>query len=310
MPEAKDYYDILGVSEEAGAKEIKRSYRKLAQKYHPDRNPDNPAAEDRFKEVQEAYSVLSDDEKRKQYDAMRHSPFAGAGGGFGGGNGWSAQRGPGGGTRVHFDMGEGAGDAGGFSDIFSSIFGGGGSARTRDPFTRSRQQQRGRDVETQLRLSFDEALQGGRREVQLPDGGTVRIKIPKGVRSGFKIRLRGRGQPGPGDQHGDLYVTFQVGSHPRFRREGNDLRLTERISAFQAMLGTSRRIENAYGKRIKLTIPAGTQPGETFRLRGQGVETKEGAGDLYVKVEVTIPEHLTRAQREEIQRAGEHTGLI
>ena len=311
MPQAKDYYDILGVSEEASAKEIKRAYRKLARKYHPDRNPDDEAAEERFKEVQEAYSVLSDEEKRSQYDAMRNNPFAGAAGGFGEGNGRSSYRSAeGGGTRVHFDVGEG----GGFSDIFSSIFGGGREAESTqwgEPFSQGRRRQaRGRDVETQIRLSFDEALRGGRREVQLPDGDRVRIKIPKGVRNGFKIRLRGRGQAGPSGQSGDLYVTFKVGSHPRFRREGDDLHLTEHINAFEAMLGTARRIENAYGKRIKLTVPPGTQPGETFRLRGQGVEAEKGTGDLYVKIEVTVPENLSEPQRQALQEAGRQAGIL
>jgi molecular chaperone DnaJ/curved DNA-binding protein len=315
MPETKDYYDILGVDEDASQKEIKKAYRTLAREYHPDRNPDKPNAEEKFKNIQEAYSVLSDQEKRRQYDAQRNSPF---GGGFGGFNGNGSRRGRGrGGQRVHFEQGNfddvfGGGRTG-FDDIFDSFFGGrgDGGARTRgrqrgggrDPFQQQRQQQTGgRDIETKLRLSFQEALHGGKREVELPSGESVRINIPKGVRSGFKIRLRGYGQRGPRGQRGDLYVTFDVGDHPRYDRKGDDLYVTEQVSAFEAMLGTDRRVKTPYGQRIKVTIPAGTQPGERLRLRGQGVQTEDGAGDLYVKVDVHIPEDLSDEQRERVQQ--------
>lgn len=305
MPQTKDYYDILGVDEGASAKEIKKAYRDLARKYHPDRNPDKPDAEDRFKEIQEAYSVLSDEEKRDQYDAQRRF------GGFGGqqGFGQNGGRGPGGGFDVRFEQGQGGG--GGFGDIFNSFFGGGGrGGQTRSPFGQQQRRTKGQDVETTLRISFDDALRGGKREVTLPDGETIRIDIPKGVRSGFKIRLRGLGEPGPRGERGDLYVTFRVADHPRFRRKGDDIYVTESVNAFEAMLGTERRIPTPYGQRIKVTIPAGTQPGEKLRLRGQGVRTESGSpGDLYVEIDVTIPDDLSKTQRDTLQKAAEEANL-
>jgi molecular chaperone DnaJ/curved DNA-binding protein len=320
MPQTKDLYDVLGVDEDASKKDIKKAYRDLARKHHPDRNPDDPNAEEKFKEIQKAYSILSDEEKRQQYDAQRRF---GGGGGFGGGRGFGGQS-AGGGPEIRFEQGnfdEVFGGRGGLGDIFESFFGGrgGGATRGQDPFRQQRgQQQRrrqsrqpsGQDIETKLRLSFREALEGGRKQVELPTGESIRLKIPQGVRDGTKIRLRGRGQAGPTGQRGDLYVTFQVGDHPRFRRKGDDIHLTETVGVFEAMFGTERRIPTPYGQRIKVTIPEGTQPGEKLRLRGQGVKTDDGQGDLYVEVDVDIPGDLTDDQRETLREAAEEAGLI
>lgn len=333
MPETKDYYKTLGVEEDASAEEIKKAYRKLAQKYHPDRNPDNPRAEEKFKEIQEANEVLSDPEKRKKYDAMRRGGFGGFGGGAEAGRGGQYYRAPDG-TRVRFEQGGdlggidledlfgggagarrtggGTGGASGFSDFFNRFFGGVGR-ETSDPFRQQQRQQqarRGQDIETTLRIPFDQALQGGRTQVTLPDGDKVRLKIPKGARSGMKIRLRGRGQPSPGGKRGDLYVTFQVEKHPRFRRKGDDLYVTETVSIFEAMFGITRSITTAYGQQIKLNIPAGTQPGERLRLKGQGVQTKDGQGDLYVEVNVRVPDDLTEAQKQTLRKGAEEAGLL
>lgn len=301
------YYDTLGVEEDASAREIKKAYRKLARKHHPDRNPDDPDAEERFKEIQEAYSVLSDEEKRRQYDAQRRNPFGGQG--FGQGGNGRRQR-----VNINQEFGQG-----GLGDIFESFFGGGGVGGRgqqggRDPFSQARQQQRRRqpqtrDAETRLHLSFDEALEGGRQTVELPSGESIRLRIPKGVRSGYKIRLRGRGPADPRGKRGDLYVTFEVGDHPRYRREGNNLHLTETVSALDAMLGTKRRIPTPYGQNISVTIPAGTQPGEKLRLKGQGVQTEKETGDLYVHIDVHIPENLTDAQREKLESTVKEIGL-
>lgn len=308
MPQTKDYYDILGVSEDASSSEIKKAYRSLARKHHPDRNPDDGDAEERFKEIQEAYSVLSDDEKRRQYDQQRK--FGGA---FGG-NGFRS----GGGPNVRFEQGNyedmfGGRGRGGMGDIFESFFGGGGRQRSRsqDPFQQQRRQQaaRGQDIETTLRISFQESLNGGKRQVKLPGGEKIRLTVPQGVRDGYKVRLRGRGQQGPRGQAGDLYVTFRVGDHPRFRRRGDDVYLTESISAFDAMLGTTREIETPYGQTIKLNVPAGSQPGEKLRLKKQGVKTDDGQGDLYVELDVQIPENLTEAQRQTLRAAAKEAGL-
>jgi molecular chaperone DnaJ/curved DNA-binding protein len=319
MPQTKDLYDILGVDEDASKQEIKKAYRTLARKHHPDRNPDDPKAEDKFKEIQKAYSILSDEEKRQQYDAQRRF---GGGGGFGGPNGGRGGFGQGGGPNVHFEQGgfdEVFGGRGGLGDIFESFFGGrgrGGATRGPDPFRQQggqrRQQQRrgGQDVETKLQLSFDEALQGGRKQVELPTGESIRLNIPQGVRNGYKIRLRGRGQAGPTGQRGDLYVTFEVGDHPRFRRKGDDIHLTEEIDVFEALLGTERRIPTPYGQRLKLTIPPGTQPGEKLRLKSQGVKTDDGQGDLYVEIDVDIPASLSDDQRETLRAAAEEADLL
>ncbi len=305
MPQLKNYYDILGVNEKAGAEEIKKVYRKLAQKYHPDRNPDKPDAEDRFKEVQEAYSVLSDAKKRKQYDRMRQNPF-GAFGGFTANNGDRFYQRPDG-TYVRFSNDDGDIDfsdifgdtVGGIGDFFSRIFGGDAPKTRQTPNTK-----------TTVRLSFDQALRGGKTTVRLPDGKTVRLTIPRGVHDGFRIRLKGRGQQGADGQRGHVFVTFKVDPHPRFRREDDDLYVTETINAVEAMLGTTRHLTNPYGKRIKVPIHAGTQPGARLRLKGQGVQTDQGAGDLYVEVEVLIPENLTEAQRDALRKAAKKAGLV
>ncbi len=319
MPETKDYYKILGVKESADAGEIKKKYRKLAREFHPDRNPDDLTAENRFKEVQEAYEVLSDPEKRKQYDVMRKNPF-GFGNGFDTSGGGRFYRAPDG-TYVRFDTGGrgprdagdpfgGEGGLGGLGDIFGRFFGGETPREEPRARTRRRPEPRGRDVETTLRLSFEEALKGGKTEVKLPDGTAIRLSIPKGVRDGYKIRLRGRGQAGPTGEPGHLYVTFHVADDPRFRREENDLYVTETVSPFEAMLGTSRRITSAYGKNVKLTIPPGAQPGDKLRLRGLGVETDDAKGDLYVEVAVAIPKNLSDEQKATLREAAEKAGLV
>lgn len=305
MPDLKDYYEILGVGENASSDEIKKAYRKLAQEYHPDKNPDQPEAEEKFKAVQEAYSVLSDPDQRKQYDARRKNPFGGFGNGFGSQGGTYERWGDG--THVRFEAPFDDG-GGGFGDLFSRFFGGGEAA---DPFTERRtRRSRGADLETTLNISFDQALKGGKTEVKLPDGATVRLDIPKGVDSGLKIRLKGRGAKGPGGERGDLYVTFQVAPHPKFKREGKDLLMPVEVNPFEAMFGTTRRVRTPYGKQIKVPIPGGTQPGERLRLRGQGVEAKDGTGDLYVEVVVRIPKKLSAEKETALKEAAKKAGLL
>ena len=311
MPPLPDYYKALSVSEDASANDIKKAYRKLARDHHPDRNPDSPEAEERFKEVQAAYDTLGDATKRKQYDQMRRDPFAGRDfRGFGGGDpsGGRFYRTPDG-TYVRVEStgfgpdegyqfsDEGPGGLGGLGDLFGQFFGGGGGGRGPGAAAGQRgaprQAPRGGDIDTRLSISFEESLGGGKTEVSLPDGEKVRITIPKGVEDGTKVRLRGRGQPGPTGQRGDLFITFDVRPDPRFRREGNDLTTTATINVAEALLGTTRAITTAYGSTVKVTIPAGTQPGERLRLRGQGITTDGGAGALYVEIVVTIPKALT-----------------
>ncbi len=289
MAAVKDYYKVLGVDEGASATDIKKAYRELARKYHPDRNQGDPTAEERFKEIQEANDILSDEEARREYDMRRRNPFGG-GGGFSTGSGSRFYQTPDG-AFVRFDTGDGgsargADPLGGFADIFGRVFSGGG-----------RPSGRGRDVETTVTLTFDESIAGGKKEVLLPSNERIRLTVPKGVRDGFRIRLRGRGQNGAGGR-GDLYVTFRVTPSLRYARKGDDLYVSERVSVFDAMLGASREITTAYGKTIKLSIPPGTQPGETLRVRGQGVETDKGRGDLMVEIRVEVPWALSDEQKE------------
>lgn len=308
----KDYYTILGVAEKADEAEIKKAYRRLAREYHPDRNPDKPDAEARFKEIQEAYDTLSDQKKRRQYDAMRRNPFAGRGG-FGGGfggfedfrtrTGSRYYRAPDGSfVRADDEMGGAFGDEGfgGLGDIFSRFFGADARGpRTEEPATR----------EVRLRVPFETSLTGGRLRVKLPDGQSVRLTVPRGMQSGYRVRLKGKGaQAATG--RGTVIVIFEVDDHPRFRRVGDDLYTETVVTSFEAIFGTTANITNAYGNTIKLAIPAGTQPGEKLRLRGQGVETDDGrVGDLYVEIGVSIPKDLTPAQIEALRRAAKEAGL-
>lgn len=301
----KDFYEILGVKETADTAAIKKAYRGLARKYHPDKNPDDKNAEQRFKEVQEAYEILSDSEKRKKYDAMRKNPFGSSGSFddfFSTGGGSRFYRAPDG-SYVRTEFGGETGHAEdpfgdeGLGDIFSRFFGGGQAQEWRGPRGRTK------PTETTAQLSFEQSLTGGKLKVTLPDGERVNLSIPKGVRDGFKVRLKGRGVP-TGSGRGDLFVTFRVKESVRFRRVADDLYTTVTITAVEAMLGHTQNIENAYGETVKLSIPAGIQPGEKLRLRGQGVRTAEGKGDLYVEIKVSIPRNLSEEQRRALDSFG------
>lgn len=310
----KDYYAILGVSETADEAALKKAHRKLARDFHPDRNPDDPSAEERFKEVQEAYDTLGNAQKRRAYDARRRNPFGESGGGpFGSGGGgfedlftsssgtrYRANRD---GSYVRFDTGGGAGapfedidDAG---DLFSRFFRGGAAGGARSA--------PGRDAETEITLTFDEALRGAAKEFTI-NGEPIRIQVPEGARDGMKIRVRGRGLAGPGGARGDLYVRFNVTDDGRFRREGNDLYLTETIDALEAILGTNRTITTAYGDRIRISVPPGTQPGDKLRVRGKGVVRASKTGDLYVEIAVETP-RLSELQREALRQAARDAGV-
>ncbi len=307
----KDYYSVLGVTPSADEAAIKKAHRKLARDFHPDRNPDNPSAEERFKEVQEAYDTLGDAKLRRTYDARRSNPFGGNSGQpgspyddlfTGSGNRYRANRD---GSYVRYDTG----GSGGFeqspfddsSDLFSRFFGG-GSGAARGPRTTP-----GRDAETTISLTFAEALSGASKEFTI-NGEPIRITVPKGASNGMKIRVKGRGMAGSGGARGDLYVTFNVSDDNRFRRDGNDLYLTETVDAFEAMLGASRTLATAYGDRIRITIPPGSQHGDKLRVRGKGVVRSSKTGDLYIEIAVETP-RLSDEQRDALRAAVSDAGI-
>ena len=295
MFEATDYYHVLEIGESASADQVKHAYRRLALACHPDHNPGDPSAEERFKGLQSAYEVLVDPTRGAAYDRARHSPF-GRGSLFdtaatAGASDFSASRGHVGSRSA------------GPSDVFSFFF--------EEP---TRPAARGADVEVQLQLTFDQALRGGTTDLPVQGGEPVRLVIPRGVRSGVKIRVSGRGRAADGSAAGslpgDLYVTLRVDASPRFRREGDHLHIVETVSAIEAILGAARSITNPYGQTIRVAIPAGTQPGERLRLRGQGVATDKRTGDLFVEVNVMVPRELTDAQRAELERTAHAIGLL
>ncbi len=298
--EYKDYYQILGVNRNASDDEIKRAFRKLALKYHPDRNPGNKQAEEKFKEINEAYEVLSDPEKRRRYDQLGDSYFrwqqSGAPGGFDWSQ-WVSQ--PAGGVRVEVgDLDDLFG--GSFSEFFQSIFGGyGRSAGTATAGTRTRTRTaRPAPVEYPIQITFEEAYRGGERTLDI-DGRRVQVKIPAGADNGTKIRMAGMGQVMPDGTRGDLYLVVEITPDPRFERKGHDIYTEFDLDLYTAVLGGEARLQTPEGA-VLLTIPAGTQPGQTFRLAGRGMpylKNPSQRGDLYARAKVSLPRHLTPEQR-------------
>jgi molecular chaperone DnaJ len=353
----KDYYRVLGVSETASQKDIKNAYRKLSRRYHPDANPGDKAAEERFKEVSAAYDVVGDAEKRKEYDEVRRLGPVGAG--FPGGGGAGA--GPGGGFRFE--------DLGDLGDVLGGLF---GRARTRGGAGPRRGQgpHRGQDLEAELHLAFEDAAQGITTTVHLTSeaacstcrgtgarpGTTphtcprcegrgvldenqgffsfstpcpqcagrgytvdepcptcrgsgiehrsreVKVRIPTGVEDGQRIRLRGKGGPGRnGGPAGDLFVTVRVAAHRLFGRRGRDLMLTVPVTFPEAALGADITVPTLDEGTVKVRIPAGTRSGRTFRVRGRGVATPKGTGDLMVTVEVAVPQRLSATERKAVE---------
>lgn len=280
-----DYYQLLGLKKGASAEEIKRAYRKQAVKYHPDKNPGDKAAEEKFKEINEAYAVLSDPKKKAQYDqfgsAGFHERFTQE----------DIFRG--------FDVGDLFKDAGfDTNDIFSRIFGG-GFKQGGGGFGGRR---RGEDFTMELAVSFREAYTGCEKRIAFMREGKreeLSVKVPAGADSGARLRIHGKGGEGVGGAPGDLYLTVKVGSDPHFDREGDDIVVERRIRFTEAALGTSLEVATMEGaKRIK--VPAGIQPGTKIRLTGLGFPHmgRSGRGDFYVRVGVKVPEQLTAPQRE------------
>ncbi|HEX8960598.1 MAG TPA: DnaJ C-terminal domain-containing protein [Geobacteraceae bacterium] len=286
MPSA-DYYQVLGLKKSASPDEIKRAYRKLAVKYHPDKNPGNKEAEEKFKEINEAYAVLSDPQKKAQYDQFGSAGFH---------QRFSQED-----IFRGFDVGDLFKDAGfGTDDIFSRIFGGGFQ---RGGFAFGGGRRRGEDFTMELPISFREAFSGGEKRVAFMRDGKreeLSVKVPAGVDTGARLRVHGKGGEGAGGgAPGDLYLTVKVGRDPHFEREGDDIIVERQIKFTEAALGTSLDVVTMEGtKRIK--VPAGIQPGTKIRLTGLGFPRmgKSGRGDFYVRIGVRVPEQLTTTQRE------------
>ena len=312
----KDFYAVLGVAKDADSAAIKKAYRNLAKKYHPDRNPDDAAAAEKFKEIGEAYAVLSDAKERQQYDAIRSM----AGGG------------------ARFTSGTGGGAGAGFEDIFSSMFGGGGGnvrfttsggadpdidellrqfgaaggaggfggRRSRGPFGfggfgSQPEPVKGPDVVTSATLSLRDAVAGTTVELTA-DGRTMTVRIPAGVHNGQKIRLRGKGRPGrDGGENGDMVITITVAKHPVYSIDGVNLRMDLPVTLKEAALGATVEVPLLDGTTTRIKIKPGTSSGTVMRVRGKGVATSKKTGDLLVTIQVAVPRRLSRAAKEALE---------
>ena len=301
----RDFYADLGVSKQASADEVKRAYRKLARENHPDANPGDSRAEDTFKRVSEAYSVLSDSDKRRQYDQVRQMAGSGAGArsGFGGPR-------PGGGS-AGFDLGDLFG--------FSSSGGGMGTADAEGLFERlfggaqstGRRAAKGADVEAELELDFRTAARGGQLPLEMADEAgarTLQVRVPAGVGDGQRIRLAGRGRPGAGGgPPGDLYIRVRVAPDPVFERSGNDLVVHLPVTFPEAALGATVTAPTLEGS-VSLRVPAGSPSGRALRVRGRGMPTRGGTGDLLVTLQITVPEELGDDARRAVESYAAATG--
>lgn len=300
---ADDYYNVLGVQRGASADEIRRAYRKLARENHPDVKPDDEKAAEKFKQVQEAYSVLSDAEKRSKYDRFGHAAFQGKG--SNGGSAWTGS-GP-------IDLGELFGGAGGvdLGDIFGGAFGSGafGGARTRRHA--SPRPQKGRDAETSIEIPFTTAAEGGTYDLTVSASGKTErlsIRIPAGIESGKSIRLSGQGHPGSnGGPAGDLLVKVRIAPHPWFRREGSDLFVDVPITVTEAALGARVDVPTLSEGRVSVTVPPGTSSGTRLRLREKGI-VRPGTrqrGDLFAVIKIVVPKDLDETSRRLLEEFAE-----
>lgn len=301
--EYKDYYKILGVEKSASQADIKKAYRALAKKYHPDKNKDGKAAEDKFKDISEAYEVLGDEQKRKQYDELganwRH--FQQGGGQY--------QGQPGGGFRGSYyegDMGDMFGGGSGFSDFFEQFFGG-GFAQQGSGFRGRGQAPKGQDYEAEMLISLQEAYSGTSRLITV-HSQQLRITTKPGVADGQVLRIKGKGGPArAGGAPGDLYIRVQVQPYPGFERQGDNLHTQLNLDMYTAILGGEVQVNTLSGK-LKLRIPEGTQNGKILRLKGKGMPVygkPDQHGDLYVKIEVQLPVHLSAEERGLMERLRE-----
>jgi len=295
--EYRDYYKILGVSRGASAGEIKSAYRKLAMQYHPDRNPGDKQAEDRFKEMNEAYQVLSDPQKRARYDQLGESYSQWQQNGASDNFDWGRWTGQSGAQQVN--MGDLFGE-GGFSDFFSAIFGGMNVGQA----VRSRGSRRTPSMQQQVSISLKEAFSGTTRTLQIGNR-RVEVKLPAGARTGTKIRVPAAGPAGTDGNPSDIYLILDVTGDPVFERDGNNLHTQVTIDIFKATLGGEAEVKTMAGK-VLLTIPPGTQPDQVFRVSGRGMpqlKNPETKGDLYVRVKLQVPRQLTARQKSLLEEA-------
>lgn len=306
----KDFYKTLGVSKDASDAEIKKAYRKLARKYHPDANPGDSKAEDKFKELGQAHQVLSDKESRAQYDQVRAM---------------------GGGARFTGSGGPAGGASGGFDDVFSDLFGGGGRTRTRSPYGGGggdvppdladllngfggggyggggfgggySPPTKGGDIKSNTTLSFTEAINGASVKLNMPGGKPLTVRTPIGVKDGQKIRLAGKGKKSPnGGEAGDVILTIKVKPHPVFTRDGDNLRMDLPVSFDEAALGAEVKVPTLGGTPVKVKVAPGTPSGRTLRVRGKGVKTKKGTGDLLATVQIAVPKNLSKEAKAAVE---------
>ena len=309
---SKDFYKVLGVDKTADKKAITKAYRKLARKWHPDQNPGDKAAEAKFKEIGEAYAVLSNDEDRKRYDAIRAMAGGGArfSAGSGGTGGFEDLFGAfvgGGGHNVRFQTSGMPGGGAGFEDILSGLFGGSGGASARfggDPYGSSfggghaprsaPTPEKGGTVRAKLSISFRQALNGATLTIKV-GGSPIKVRIPAGIKDGQKVRVKGHGKPGTnGGPAGDLEVAVTVKPHPVYSREGNDLVMELPVTVSEAILGCVVDVPMVDGNMATVKVPAGSSSGAEIRVRGGGVKSSKATGDLIARVAIRVPEKPSR----------------
>ena len=300
----KDFYAVLGVSKDITEAELKKAYRKLARKYHPDSNPGNAAAEAKFKEISEAHSVLADPEQRKEYDQVRamgpgRARFTSGGQGQNGGfeDVFGGMFGQGNQRTAYSTTGAG------FEDIFSGMFGGGGFGQPSGGFRGAGGPTKGRDQSASTTLDFLTAIKGDTVKLQPAEGKPISVKIPAGVSDGQKIRLRGKGEPSrDGGPPGDLTLTVTVRKHPAFERDGLNLRVDVPVTFTEATLGATIEVPTLGGDPVKLRVAAGTPSGRVLRVKGRGVTSTKGTGDLLATVQIAVPAHLSTEAREALEK--------
>jgi molecular chaperone DnaJ len=272
----KDFYKILGVSKDVSDADLKKTYRKLAKEFHPDRNPGNDKAEARFKDISEAYDVLNDPNQRREYDAVRAM---------------------GGGARF-----QAGGQGAGFEDVFSNLFGGGGFPGGFGGFGGNYGPQRGSDLTTSSTINFIDSIHGTELKLSV-NGESVNLKVPAGIQDGQKLKLRGKGQRSPnGGPAGDLVVAIKVKPHPVFVRDGENLRVTVPITFTEAVLGATIQVPTLGGEPVKLKVAPGTPNGRTLRVKGKGVQVAGKEGDLLATVEIAVPAHVSDKAKELLEQ--------